>query len=133
MALKPFDQVFVRENPDFEAAKNIVLSGEVKYPGTYTLLSKDEKISSVIKRAGGLTNYAYMDGVTMYRKFEVFEEEIVKSNISKKLREEILSIPELAILYANEFKKLINVGSYSCACSGTVSTFPKSKKYQDTL
>ena len=103
--LQPFDQVFVRENPDFEAAKNIVLSGEVKYPGTYTLLSKDEKISSVIKRAGGLTNYAYMDGVTMFRKFEVFEEEIVESSISKKLREEILSNPELAIIYANEFDK----------------------------
>ena len=103
--LQPFDQVFVRENPDFEAAKNIVLSGEVKYPGTYTLLSKDEKISSAIKRAGGLTNYAYVDGVTMFRKFEVFEEEIVESNISKKLREEILSNPELAIIYANEFDK----------------------------
>ena len=80
-ALQPFDQVFVRENPEFEAAKNIILSGEVKYPGTYTLLSKDEKISSIIKRAGGLTNYAYMDGVTMFRKFEVFEEEIEESHI----------------------------------------------------
>ncbi len=104
-ALQPFDQVFVRENPEFEAAKNIVLSGEVKYPGTYTLLSKDEKISSVIKRAGGLTNYAYMDGVTMFRKFEVFEEEIEESSISEKLKEEILSNPELAIIYANEFDK----------------------------
>ena len=45
-----------------------MLSGEVKYPGIYTLLSKDEKISSVIKRAGGLTRYAYLDGVTMFRK-----------------------------------------------------------------
>ena len=42
--LQPFDQVFVRENPDFEAAKNIVLIvGEVKYPGTYTLLSQKMK------------------------------------------------------------------------------------------
>ena len=71
--LQPFDQIFVRENPDFEDAKNVVLTGEVKYPGTYTLLSKDEKISSVIKRAGGLTNYAYMDGVKMYRRFEVIQ------------------------------------------------------------
>jgi cellobiose phosphorylase len=50
--------------------------GEVKYPGTYTLLRKDEKISSVIKRAGGLTNYAYMDGVKMFRKFEVVEDKV---------------------------------------------------------
>ena len=100
--LQPFDQIFVRENPDFEAAKNIVLSGEVKYPGTYTLLSKDEKISSVIKRAGGLTRYAYLDGVTMYRKFEVLEEEEKQElNISKELKESILSDPELALIYSN--------------------------------
>ena len=69
--LQPFDQIFVRENTDYEEPVNIVLSGEVKYPGTYSLLSKNEKIASVIQRAGGLTNYAYMDGVKMFRKFEV--------------------------------------------------------------
>ena len=55
----------------FEPAKNIILMGEVKYSGVYTLLRKDEKISAIIKRAGGLTNYAYMDGVKMFRKFEI--------------------------------------------------------------
>jgi protein involved in polysaccharide export with SLBB domain len=100
--LQPFDQIFVRENPDFEAAKNVILSGEVRYPGTYTLLSKDEKISSLIKRAGGLTNYAYMDGVTMYRKFEVDNQEIEESFIPENIKEEILSNPELAIKYADE-------------------------------
>ena len=104
--LQPFDQVFVRENPDFEAAKNIVLSGEVKYPGTYTLLSKNEKISSVIKRAGGLTNYAYLDGVKMYREFEMIkEEEKQELHISKELKENILANPELAIIYANDLRK----------------------------
>lgn len=104
--LQPFDQVFVRENPDFEDAKNIVLSGEVKYPGTYTLLSKNEKISSVIKRAGGLTDYAYLDGVKMYRKFELIEEEIKQDlDISKELKENILANPELAIIYANDLTK----------------------------
>jgi polysaccharide export outer membrane protein len=104
--LQPFDQVFVRANPDFEAARNIVLSGEVKYPGTYTLLSKNEKISSVIKRAGGLTDYAYLAGVKMYREFEVFEEEEKQElNISKELKEKILANPELAIIYINDLRK----------------------------
>ena len=106
--LQPFDQIFVRENPDFEDAKNVVLTGEVKYPGTYTLLSKDEKISSVIKRAGGLTNYAYMDGVKMYRKFEVIpeeEEEEEEVNLSDELKKTILSNPELAIIYVNNLRE----------------------------
>jgi len=107
--LQPFDQVFVRENPDFEPAKNIVLIGEVKYPGTYTLLRKDEKISSVIKRAGGLTKYAFMDGVKMYRKFEIVKDKVDENiNISDELRKSILNNPELAHIYANDLRKNTN-------------------------
>ena len=104
--LKPFDQVFVRENPDFESAKNIIISGEVKYPGVYTLLSKDEKISSIIKRAGGITDYAYLDGVKMFRKFEQKEnldEEVI--SMPEELRQGILADPFLASLYASELRK----------------------------
>lgn len=100
--LQPFDQVFVRNNPDFEAARNVVLDGEVRYPGTYTLLSKDEKISSLINRAGGLTKYAYLDGVKMYRKFEVTEQEDEQNVLSEELKERILQNPELAVIYAND-------------------------------
>lgn len=107
--LQPFDQVFVRENPDFEPAKNVILMGEVKYPGTYTLLRKDEKISSVIKRAGGLTKYAYMDGVKMYRKFEIVKDKVDENiNISDELRKSILNNPELAYIYANDLRKNTN-------------------------
>jgi len=100
--LQPFDQIFVRENPDFEAAKNVVLSGEVKYPGTYTLLSKDEKISSVIKRAGGLTKYAYLDGIKMYRLFIKDNNNNNNVVISSLLKDSLLSNPQLAIIYKEE-------------------------------
>ena len=105
--LQPFDQVFVRENPDFEPARNIILTGEVKYPGEYTLLRKDEKVSSIIKRAGGLTRYAYMDGVRMFRKFEIIKEqslneEVIEIEISDELRESILADPDLSKIYAND-------------------------------
>ena len=48
--LQPYDQVFVRENPDFIKPANISISEEIKYPGQYSLISKNEKISSVIDR-----------------------------------------------------------------------------------
>jgi len=101
--LQPFDQIFVRENPDFESSKNIVLAGEVKYPGTYALLSKDEKISSVIKRAGGLTRYAYLDGVTMYR-LNNFTTTTTNSTVvfSNLLKDSLLSNPQLSLLYKEE-------------------------------
>jgi polysaccharide export outer membrane protein len=109
--LQPFDQIFVRENPDFEEAKNVVLTGEVKYPGTYTLLSKDEKISSVIKRAGGLTIYAYLDGVTMFRKEEVVVSKNQGGNISlqdfpEELLDSILSNPSLSLIYQEELQNM---------------------------
>ena len=105
--LQPFDQIFVRENPDFEPARNIILVGEVKYPGEYTLIRKDEKVSSVIQRAGGLTKYAYKDGVRMFRRFEAikekpFQEQVTEIEISDELRESILDDPDLSRIYAND-------------------------------
>lgn len=67
LKLQPFDQIFVRRVPNFELQQNITIRGEVKYPGVYTLMSKDEKIADVIKRAGGVTRFAFIDGATFYR------------------------------------------------------------------
>ncbi|MAU35999.1 MAG: hypothetical protein CMD14_01335 [Flavobacteriales bacterium] len=100
--LKPFDQVFVRENPDYEEPINIVVTGEVKYPGTYSLLAKDERVSSVIKRAGGLTDYAYLDGVKMFRKFKVQKLNDENLNIPNILLDSILINAELSNIYNKE-------------------------------
>lgn len=65
--LKPFDQVFIRKNPNFELQENVLLVGEVLFPGEYSKLDKGERISSLIKRAGGLTKDAYMEGTKILR------------------------------------------------------------------
>jgi protein involved in polysaccharide export with SLBB domain len=57
--LAKFDQVFVREIPDWEMQRNVTITGEVLYPGTYSLNSVSERLSSVLKRAGGLKPTAY--------------------------------------------------------------------------
>jgi len=106
--LQPYDQIFVRSNPDFEPVINVKILGEVKYPGTYSVLRKNEKISSLIKRAGGLTNYAYLDGVKMYREFEVVKDDVSNNkemNISNALKESILNDPNSASIYAVELEK----------------------------
>ena len=107
--LKPFDQIFVRENPDFEVSKKIILTGEVKYPGVYSLLSRDEKISSVIKRAGGLSKYAYIDGVTMFRKElvnRISNTDITLKDLSQELLDSIYSNPNLSLLYKEELQQM---------------------------
>ena len=65
--LKPYDQVSVRLNPDFEEIRTVQLLGEVNFPGSYTLLSRDETIADLIKRAGGLKSHADPNAAKMYR------------------------------------------------------------------
>ena len=72
--LKPYDQISVRINPEFEAVRTVILSGEVNFPGSYTLLSKDETVSEVIARAGGLKSHADANATQMYRMMTVEKE-----------------------------------------------------------
>lgn len=65
--LQPYDQVYVRPTPEFEYQMKIWVKGEVLYPGEYVLTTKDEKLASVIERAGGLTRFAYADGARLTR------------------------------------------------------------------
>ena len=65
--LEPFDQVVVRSVADFALQKMVNIEGEVMFPGPYALLNKNEKITSLLKRAGGLTEEAFPEGATLYR------------------------------------------------------------------
>lgn len=65
--LRPYDIVVVRRSPGYEVQKNVTINGEVLFGGTYSLVDKEERISSVIKRAGGLTSSAYIKGARIKR------------------------------------------------------------------
>lgn len=65
--LKPFDIVSVYSLPGFEIQKTVKVEGEVIYPGYYSIRKKDEKISDLVRRAGGLTAFADIDGSSLKR------------------------------------------------------------------
>ncbi|MEO5590369.1 MAG: SLBB domain-containing protein, partial [Gemmatimonadaceae bacterium] len=65
--LAPYDNVLILRQPNWELQRQVVIAGEVLFPGTYSLRTKTEKVLDIIKRAGGLTREAYADGVTFYR------------------------------------------------------------------
>ncbi len=67
-ALQPFDQIVVRAIPEFELQRNVSVTGEVKYPGAYALLGKNTRLATIIRNAGGITEEAFLDGATLYRK-----------------------------------------------------------------
>ncbi len=66
-ALAPYDNVFIRRVPGFEIQRNVVLSGEVRFPGRYSLTRRDERVADVLERAGGLTDAAYVRGAQFFR------------------------------------------------------------------
>ncbi|MCB0657378.1 MAG: SLBB domain-containing protein, partial [Saprospiraceae bacterium] len=68
--LEPFDQIFVRNVPQFEFQQNITIEGEVQFPGTYALIKDNERLADVIARAGGLTPEAFPKGMDFFRTFE---------------------------------------------------------------
>jgi protein involved in polysaccharide export with SLBB domain len=65
--LQPFDYVYVRKAPSYFEQKTVTIEGEVLYPGPYSIQSKDERISDLINRCGGLSTHAYINGATLYR------------------------------------------------------------------
>jgi protein involved in polysaccharide export with SLBB domain len=66
-ALQPFDIITVHSAENYTVQKQVKIEGEVKYPGMYTISNKNERISDLIQRAGGLTNYAYVEGSSLKR------------------------------------------------------------------
>lgn len=65
--LKHMDHVYVRINPNFEFQQTVLVNGEVEFPGSYTILSSNESLRSVIERAGGLTDEAFSKGSSIIR------------------------------------------------------------------
>lgn len=67
--LMPFDEVYVRKSPGFYQQQNVVVEGEVMFSGTYTLERKNQRLSDLIKAAGGVNDRAYTKGARLERRF----------------------------------------------------------------
>jgi protein involved in polysaccharide export with SLBB domain len=67
VVLQPYDAVTIFKQPEFEFQRAVMITGEVLYPGVYALERKTERLSDLVRRAGGLTRTAYIDGARFYR------------------------------------------------------------------
>ncbi|MFY0253338.1 SLBB domain-containing protein [Chitinophaga sp. 30R24] len=66
--LQPFDEVLIRRSPVYAIQANVHISGEVVYPGEYTINNRSERISDLVRRTGGLRPEAYAEGAVMLRR-----------------------------------------------------------------
>ncbi len=65
--LEPLDHVFIRPAPGYQKGAIVSVQGEVQHPGDYVITSSDMRLSDLISRAGGFTNYAFAEGVALLR------------------------------------------------------------------
>lgn len=86
--LLPFDHIFIRKSPGFEPERLVSVQGEVNYPGEFAIASANERISDVLKRAGGLNQFAYPKGASLVRR-TVYYKELTQEQIKEKTLRDI--------------------------------------------
>lgn len=89
--LRPNDIVSVRRSPTYVEQRNVSITGEVNFPGQYTLSSNNERVSQLLSRAGGATSNGYVHGAMLRRKINQYElnvrtalHKIVMQNLTKE-------------------------------------------------
>lgn len=74
--LEPYDVVSVRRSPTYIEQRNVTITGEVTFPGQYTLSSTNERVSDLVKRAGGATPNGNVHGAMLKRKINQYERNV---------------------------------------------------------
>lgn len=100
--LMPFDEVHVRKSPGYYKQQNVVVEGEVMFSGTYTLSKKNQRLSDLIKSAGGVNDRGYIAGARLERKVNESERARMEA-VLKKAKEEA---EQMEIEAAKENKKI---------------------------
>ena len=110
IALEPNDIVTVRYEKGYVPQQVVKIEGEVSFPGFYAILSKEERISSLIKRSGGLAPYAYVEGATLVRKKDKNEkDDKAQEKQLKKLKK---TDKDLTLIETKEEEKTPEVSEY---------------------
>lgn len=103
--LMPFDEVYVRKSPGYYKQQNVVVEGEVMFSGTYTLSKKNQRLSDLIKSAGGVNDRGYVAGARLERKVNESERARMEA-VLKKAKEEA---EQMEIEAAKEENKKIDL------------------------
>ncbi len=85
ISLAPFDQVIVRKRANFTMQRLVSVEGQVNSPGIFAIQTSVDRISDLIKRAGGVNQFAYTKGATLIRKTEFFNTESEQVRRQKNL------------------------------------------------
>ena len=104
--LQPYDEVFVRKEPDYSKPAYVMITGEVLYPGVYALQSSKESLSSVLARAGGVTPNAYTEGSSLHRSFRNRMFDLLDTFLADSVRLNVTDLDVVRIELAQQLWRL---------------------------
>jgi len=85
ISLETYDKIVIRNLPEWEPLPVVSVEGQVKYPGSYSLEARQERISTIIKRAGGLKKEAFPEGGVLFRRKDILEMSPIRNDEKEKL------------------------------------------------
>ena len=95
--LQPFDEVFVRKSPGYKEQQNVSVDGEVQFSGDYSLTKQNERLSDLIKKAGGVTSMAYVAGARLERKMNEAERIRYEESVKMQKQQQEATMMEQAL------------------------------------
>ena len=97
--LQPYDVVSVRRSPSFRTQKFVKITGEVAFPGDFVLLNEGERVSELVKRSGGVTNHAFLQGATLTRRMTEEERtmQIAKQQMTSGALRDTLNLAQIRV------------------------------------
>ena len=80
--LQPYDRIYVRKSPAYNAQNHVTVNGEVVYPGIYALNLRESRLSDLVTEAGGPTKWAYIKGAKLVRQMTAEEKAILEATLA---------------------------------------------------
>ncbi|MFT7155702.1 MAG: protein involved in polysaccharide export with SLBB domain [Parvicella sp.] len=138
--LYPFDHLTIRRNPNFHVQEFAYVEGQVLYPGRYAITNYREKISDLLSRSGGITDFAYIEGATLLRKTEFFDNPTDLDKrvtdlelLLERMRETPESLNESERLYSNRIVSELDVLYTGQASNQSLSNYAKKERLKEIL
>lgn len=129
--LSPFDIVIVRELPNYQVQQLVKVTGEINYPGQYVVTNRQERISDLIERAGGLRKEAYLKGSAFYREGKQVAVNIEDVLSNSKSRAINLFIKEGDSLHIAREKQVVKVSGQ--VLNPTAVAFQENLSFRDYI
>lgn len=107
--LEPYDIVYIRKSPMYSKQEQMSLEGQLLFPGDYVIQSRNERISDIVKRAGGLLDGAYVKGAFLKRRM-TDEQKALRDETIRLAKAKSENSTDSLSLDALDLSDLYNVG-----------------------